>query len=147
MTFVILTGGIDLSVHLGTFQCLDSRNDGQRGVTFSRYFDWVTSGAILGALNGLLISKGKMAPFIATLATMTIYRGATLSVHQWKSITGLGDSFLFSFIGRGYLFRDSFSSRIDVSRVLSLFLLLHRTAFGRKPMPSVAMKRPLLLLG
>jgi ribose/xylose/arabinose/galactoside ABC-type transport system permease subunit len=35
-------------------------------------------GAVLGMINGLLITKGKMAPFIATLATMTVFRGLTL---------------------------------------------------------------------
>ena len=90
------------------------------------------SGAILGALNGLLISKGKMAPFIATLATMTIYRGATLVYTNGNPITGLGDSFLFSFIGRGYLFGIPFPVVLMFLVFFLLFLLLHRTAFGRK---------------
>ena len=80
MTFVILTGGIDLSV--GSTLALSSALTAgmmANGVSpLVAILIGLLSGAILGALNGLLISKGKMAPFIATLATMTIYRGATL---------------------------------------------------------------------
>ncbi len=73
-----------------------------------------------------------MAPFIATLATMTIYRGATLVYTNGNPITGLGDSFLFSFIGRGYLFGIPFPVVLMFLVFFLLFLLLHRTAFGRK---------------
>ena len=90
------------------------------------------SGAMLGAINGMLISKGKMAPFIATLATMTIYRGSTLVFTNGNPITGLGDSFFFSFIGRGYLFGVPFPVILMFLIFIILAVLLHRTAFGRK---------------
>jgi ribose/xylose/arabinose/galactoside ABC-type transport system permease subunit len=35
-------------------------------------------GVLMGMVNGLFITKGRMAPFIATLATMTMFRGLTL---------------------------------------------------------------------
>ncbi|MGA3882568.1 ABC transporter permease subunit, partial [Bacillus pumilus] len=44
-------------------------------------------GAILWMVNGLLITKGKMAPFIATLATMMIFRGLTLVYTDGNPIT------------------------------------------------------------
>lgn len=134
MTFVILTGGIDLSV--GSTLALSSALTAgmmANGVSpLVAILIGLLSGAILGALNGLLISKGKMAPFIATLATMTIYRGATLVYTNGNPITGLGDSFLFSFIGRGYLFGIPFPVVLMFLVFFLLFLLLHRTAFGRK---------------
>ena len=36
------------------------------------------AGLVMGIVNGIIIAKGKVAPFIATLATMTIFRGLTL---------------------------------------------------------------------
>lgn len=80
MTFVILTGGIDLSV--GSILALAS------AVTASMLASGMDpilailvgllAGAIMGAINGFIITKGKVAPFIATLATMTVFRGLTL---------------------------------------------------------------------
>ena len=106
MTFVILTGGIDLSV--GSTLALSGAL--VAGMITSgidpllAMIIGVMIGGILGAINGLLITKGKMAPFIATLATMTIFRGATLVYTDGNPITGIGDSFIFKFVGRGYLF-------------------------------------------
>ena len=60
-------------------------------------------GCILGMMNGLLISYGKLAPFIVTLATMTILEAQHLFI-QMESITkGLSDTFLFQFWGKGYI--------------------------------------------
>lgn len=80
MTFVILTGGIDLSV--GSTLALSSA---LIAILMVSGVDSMIAllvgcilGAILGAINGLLITLGKMAPFIATLATMTVFRGLTL---------------------------------------------------------------------
>ncbi|WP_170924758.1 ABC transporter permease subunit [Candidatus Enterococcus clewellii] len=134
MTFVILTGGIDLSV--GSTLALSSAltaglisNGMHVGLAV---LVGLVSGGFLGALNGLLISKGKMAPFIATLATMTIYRGTTLVYTNGNPITGIGDSFFFSFIGRGYLFGIPFPVILMFLVFILLFLLLHKTSFGRK---------------
>nr|WP_197076037.1 ribose ABC transporter permease [Enterococcus massiliensis] len=134
MTFVILTGGIDLSV--GSTLALSSALTAGfmangMNVILAVLLGLLT-GAILGAINGLLISKGNMAPFIATLATMTIYRGATLVYTKGNPITGLGDSFFFSFIGRGYVLGIPFPVILLFIMFLVLFILLHRTTFGRK---------------
>lgn len=134
MTFVILTGGIDLSV--GSTLALSSAftagmiSNGMNPVL--SVLTGLISGAMLGAINGMLISKGKMAPFIATLATMTIYRGSTLVFTNGNPITGLGDSFFFSFIGRGYLFGVPFPVILMFLIFIILAVLLHRTTFGRK---------------
>lgn len=134
MTFVILTGGIDLSV--GSTLALSSAfsasliaNQVNPAIAV---FVGLLSGFLLGAINGILISKGKMAPFIATLATMTIYRGSTLVFTNGNPITGLGNSFFFSFIGRGYLFGIPFPVVLMFLVFVLLYILLHKTAFGRK---------------
>ena len=136
MTFVILTGGIDLSV--GSILALSG------AVTASMIANGVSPaiallggmllGAVFGLLNGILIAYGKAAPFIATLATMTIFRGATYVFTNGNPITGakINDSFLFQFMGRGYLFGIPFPIIIMAVVYVILFVLLHKTAFGRK---------------
>ncbi|ETW67983.1 ribose ABC transporter permease [Lacticaseibacillus rhamnosus 2166] len=85
-------------------------------------------------MNGVLIAYGKAAPFIATLATMTIFRGATYVFTNGNPITGakMNNSFLFQFMGRGYLFGIPFPIIIMIVVYGVLFVLLHKTAFGRK---------------
>lgn len=134
MTFVIITGGIDLSV--GSTLALSSAImagmivngiDPLIAMTVSLF-----AGFVLGAVNGLLITKGKLVPFIATLATMTIYRGATLVLTDGKPITGLDETFIFQFMGRGYFFGIPFPIVITLVVFALLFVLLHKMSFGRK---------------
>ena len=134
MSFVILTGGIDLSV--GSTLALSSALVAgliATGVSpVVAIIAGLTTGAILGMVNGLLITKGNMAPFIATLATMTIYRGMTLVYTDGNPITGIGESYLFKFIGRGYVVGVPFPVIIMIISFILLFVLLHKTAFGKK---------------
>ncbi len=80
------------------------------------------------------MAYGKAAAFIATLATMTIYRGATYVFTDGNPITGakMNNSFLFQYVGRGYLFGIPFPIIIMLVAYVILFVLLHKTAFGRK---------------
>ncbi len=80
MTFVIVTGGIDLSVGstLALSGVLSAGLIANGLPPLVGIAAGVIVGSLLGFFNGLLITKGKMAPFIATLATMTIYRGLAL---------------------------------------------------------------------
>jgi ribose/xylose/arabinose/galactoside ABC-type transport system permease subunit len=80
MTFVIMTAGIDLSVGAIIFSCgTVSVLAGNAGFGF-----WgslgitVLAGAGIGALNGVLIAKGKLIPILVTLATMSFFRGMVL---------------------------------------------------------------------
>lgn len=82
MALVIITGQIDLSVGSSLVLCT--------GVTIMVFnmtnsiilmvLAAIVSGAICGAINGLLVGLGKMPPFVVTLGTMLIYRSLTLSV-------------------------------------------------------------------
>lgn len=137
MTFVILTGGIDLSV--GSILALSSAlTAGLLGsgmpVTLAILISLIL-GCILGMMNGLLISYGKLAPFIVTLATMTIFRGATLVYTNGNPITkGLSDTFLFQFLGQGYIVGIPFPviiMFIVFIVFIVLYVLLHKTAFGK----------------
>lgn len=131
MTFVILTGGIDLSV--GSIIALSSAL--AAGMMAAGTNPWLAilvgllSGAAMGTINGVIITRGKVAPFIATLATMTIFRGLTLVYTQGKPITGLPDS--FGLIGRGYLFQIPMPVIWMLAAFIVLYVILKFTSFGR----------------
>ncbi len=82
MAFVIITGQIDLSVGSSLVLCT--------GMTIMAFnvtnsiplmiLAALVSGALCGAVNGVLVGLGKMPPFVVTLGTMLIYRSLTLSV-------------------------------------------------------------------
>jgi len=134
MTFVILTGGIDLSV--GAILALASALTA--GIIVSG-LDPILAiiigcllGGIMGTVNGLLITKGKMAPFIATLATMTVFRGLTLVYTKGNPITGLGDNYLFQLFGRGYFLGIPVPAITMIIMFVLLYIILHKTPFGRK---------------
>ncbi|MCZ3621709.1 ribose ABC transporter permease [Lactobacillus mulieris] len=136
MTFVILTGGIDLSVG----SVLAFTGAVAATLILSGTPVWLACiaclvlGAILGGVNGFLISYGKVTAFIATLATMTIWRGATYVFTGGNPITGpnMNNSFFFQFIGNGYLFGIPFPVIITLLIFAAVYILLHKTAFGRK---------------
>ncbi|SES06170.1 ABC transporter permease subunit [Salisediminibacterium halotolerans] len=134
MTYVILTGGIDLSV--GSTLALSSAVGASlmaAGVDpiFAMLLA-LLAGAVLGALNGVFIAKGKVAPFIATLATMTIYRGLTLVLTDGRPVTGLGDSVAFEMYGRGYILGVPVPAITMILSFVILYLILKKTTFGRR---------------
>lgn len=134
MTFVILTGGIDLSV--GSTLALTSAIFAgllQNGVnTGLAILITVGLGLVLGLINGLLITKGKLAPFIVTLATMTIFRGLTLVYTDGRPIAGPKDNFAFKFLGKGQFFGIPFQVILFILAFLLLWIILNKTALGRK---------------
>ncbi|MFT8331160.1 ABC transporter permease [Bifidobacterium psychraerophilum] len=133
MTFVILTGGIDLSV--GAILALSSAlAAGMIGAGMPlplAVFLCLVIGAFLGAVNGFFIAYGKMAPFIVTLATQMAYRGLTLVFTNGNPLTNKMDGFFLAFIGQGYLFGIPFPVIIMIIAFALLFVLLHKTSFGK----------------
>jgi len=95
-TAVIILGGIDLSV--GGVLALSG---GLVGVAFVNHgvniwlaaIIGIIAGAIIGAMNGVLIIWGKLPPFIATLAMMSITRGLTLVILNGQPLSGYPQSF------------------------------------------------------
>lgn len=134
MTFVILTGGIDLSV--GSTLALTSAIFAgllQGGMpTILAILISLGLGLVLGLLNGILITKGKLAPFIVTLATMTIFRGLTLVYMDGRPIAGPKDDFAFQFLGKGQFFGIPFQVILFIITYLILWILLTKTSYGRK---------------
>lgn len=134
MTFVILTGGIDLSV--GSLLALSSALlasmiksgvNPELSIIFAALI-----GLGLGLLNGIIVAYGKVAPFIATLATMTIYRGATLVYTNGNPISGLSDEPFFIALGRGDLAGVPVPAIIMLIAFLILFFVLRKTPLGRQ---------------
>lgn len=103
MTFVILTGGIDLSV--GSIFAFASAITAGMLIGGTNVVLAVAAGlavgALSGAVNGFFITKGKVPAFICTLAMMTILRGATMVYTNGQPLSGLGDPFYF--VGEGFV--------------------------------------------
>ena len=134
MTFVILTGGIDLSVGavlaLSTVLSAGMITSGvpvPLAILIS-----LLIGAILGLISGFLVSKGRLQPFIATLITMTVYRGITMIYTNGKPISNLGNSQFLRFIGRGEFLYIPVPIWILIIVFLIFLFLLKKTVFGRK---------------
>jgi len=108
MTFVILTGGIDLSVG-STFAfsgAIGAYLIGTGQPVMVAVVGALSIGLLIGMANGFIIAHWNLQPFIVTLATMTIFRGATLVFTDGKPIgTGFdGSAAIFAKIGGGYTF-------------------------------------------
>lgn len=95
MTLVIITGGIDLSV--GSIMALSGMIMAQLMVAGTPVGAALLAGVLLGivcgAVNGILISKIKLQPFLVTLGTMSVYRGVTLIISDGLPVRGLPSSF------------------------------------------------------
>ena len=135
MTFVILTGGIDLSVGsilaISGAVCASLLASGQNIII--AVLAALIIGAMVGFLNGFIITKGKLQPFIATLATMTILRGLTLVYTDGKPITlGSGDlAIKFGQIGGGKIFGIPTPALIMILVFAICAFVLKNTQMGR----------------
>ncbi|MEU5802922.1 MULTISPECIES: ABC transporter permease [Streptomyces] len=132
MTLVIITGGIDLSV--GSVFALGgvlAAWASQYGFLAALLLPLVVCGGI-GLLNGLLIARGNMAPFIVTLATLLGARGLLLALTDEGATTYLvpKDS-AFGELGQGSVW--GFGYPIVIALVLfgAGGLVLQRTSFGQ----------------
>ena len=89
-------------------------------------------GAALGSVNGLVITYGKVAPFIATLATMTIFRGLTLVYTNGNPISSLSEDDRFLEFGQGYVAGLPVPAIMMLIMFFILWFILHKTPLGRK---------------
>lgn len=130
MTFVILTAGIDLSVGailaLSTVVTADLL---QMGVNVPlAVLAGLSLGTGLGLVNGAIITKARVPPFVATLGMMTVARGLALTYTQGRPITGLPDA--FRFVGTGSLGPLPMPIVIAGLAFLASYVLLTRTRVG-----------------
>lgn len=131
MTFVILSAGIDLSV--GSIAALSGVVMANRLLAGwplgAAILAGVLTGALCGGFSGLLITRGKLPPFIATLGMMSVARGAALLFTDGRPISGFDESLRWLSTGR--------ILGVPVPVLLTIFLyvlaivLLNQTRFGR----------------
>ena len=105
-TYVIITGDIDLSVGsvlalAGVVAALAVK-DLSLPIPLAMLLGILT-GSLCGLINGVVITKLKLPPFIATLGMMLIARGVALQITGARAVSGLGES--FGVLGNGSLFR------------------------------------------
>ena len=131
MTFVILTGGIDLSV--GSVFALGGVLAGygsDLGVLGALLLPLVVCG-VIGLLQGLLVAYAKMAPFIVTLAGLLAVRGLVLAITAGGSTTPLVKDPAFTAIGQGGVFGIHLTVVIAVVAVIVGSVVLTRTRAGQ----------------
>ena len=132
MTLLMVSGGFDMSV--GSTMAL-------AGATTAI---WLTLGfpvpiaillglavgALIGAINGLIIAEIGINPFITTLGMMSLARGMLMVVSDGKNISGLPDS--FTVIGQGSVFGIQYPIIISIVLVAAGDFLLRRSRFFRQ---------------
>jgi ribose transport system permease protein len=130
MLLVILTGGIDLSI--GALMAF-------AGVLFATFLTKMAlipalmltllAGTFLGGVNGFFVSRKNIAPFVVTLAMMTMARGWALLIAKGSPV--LIDNIFLSIFGQGYLF----GIPLPVFLMLIVFgitsFILNKTVLGR----------------
>ncbi|RWX81185.1 ABC transporter permease [Neorhizobium lilium] len=148
MTFVIIAGGIDLSV--GSIVGLCAMVAGylvlygiDLGIGWSIQFNTIeiclivlVVGALIGVLNGLLITKLNVAPFIATLGTLYVARGAALLFSDGRTFPNLNGnpeygSASFPWIGVGSLLGIPVAIWILAAVAVIAAYIATRTPLGR----------------
>jgi len=135
MTFVIISGGIDLSVGSATAFV------GVLAITVLNYLGggpWaiiaaiaaaIIAGSAAGALNGLVITKWRLAPFIVTLGSMSIFRSLTLFMTNASVLRST--SVMYQKVGMGYFLGLPNPVWIMLGLALVFHVVLYHTRYGR----------------
>lgn len=131
MTFVIISAGIDLSV--GSILALSGvvmAGALQAGVPVPlAILLCLAVGSLCGSANGLLIARGKLPPFIATLGMMSVARGAALIFSDGRPVSGFTPG--FRAIANGEFLAIPVPVWIMAAVYLLAHLVLNRTTLGR----------------
>jgi ribose/xylose/arabinose/galactoside ABC-type transport system permease subunit len=132
VTFVIITGGIDLSIgsivavvgvvaasfaHPDTYPVIVPIGAG------------LLTGILFGTLNGFVITRSNVPPFIVTLGTMTIGRGLALILSKGRPVSNLSDS--FNFLGGGKILGIPTLILILIIAFIICSIVLRKTVSGR----------------
>ncbi len=131
MTLVIISGGIDLSV--GSILAIA----GLFGTMSIKAGIWTplavlvgtAAGLVCGLLNGVMITRLKIAPFIVTLGTLGAFRGLALVISKGLPVHDIPES--FSYLGDGNLLGIPVSLWLLGLCAIAMHLLLENTRLGR----------------
>lgn len=139
MTFVIITAGIDLSVgslvaFTGAVVVLSMNAllrviDSEALVIVIGILIGVVVGGAAGGFNGFMVTRGKIAPFIATLGTMSIFRSLSLYIGDAGEIQSHNN--LYGDFGMGSFLFIPVPVWVLLSLAAVLHLVLNNTRFGR----------------
>jgi ribose transport system permease protein/L-arabinose transport system permease protein len=131
-TIVIISGGMDLSVgsivgavSISIALAMQSNNNLLVGIVTG-----LLVGGVLGLVNGLLITRGKMEPVIATLGTMAVFRGVAFIMTNGAPIGTM--SAAFNKIGSGAVLGIPLPVVIFLLTALAMHFFLTNTDIGRK---------------
>ena len=131
LTFVIITAGIDLSV--GSVLAFSGITLGfalHGGIPLlPALLIGLLSGSVFGFINGFLVTRGKLPPFIVTLGTMSIARGLALILNNGKPISDFDSS--FRFIADGRIIGIPVFILIVALVYILAYIILNKTPFGR----------------
>jgi rhamnose transport system permease protein len=132
MTFIIILGGIDLSV--GSMMALSTIVLGFSWKSFGlplplAVLTGIGAGALAGYLNGLAIVYLGVPPLIVTLATLAIYRGLAYGISESRSVHGFPEA--FSFWGSGDIGGIPFQLFLLVIILILSATVLALTPLGR----------------
>jgi ribose transport system permease protein len=133
MTMIIILGGIDLSVGsiMAVVGVVTTALIAQFGApVYIAVAAGVLVGLLIGAMNGYVVATTVIPPFIVTLATMNIARGAAYVITDGKPVRVMSDS--FNFIGSGYLGGVVPMPVVYLIIILLLcYLIMNKTKLGR----------------
>ncbi|AIF67474.1 ABC transporter permease [Terribacillus saccharophilus] len=131
MTIVMLSGGIDLSVGsvlvlVGVVTVLALNATGSIWIALITAF---IVGSFAGFLNGIMVAKGRIASFIATLGMMAAARSIALYIAEGGSISGEVSG--FTAIANNNLWIFDYPIIIFLIMTILVYILMHKTRFGR----------------
>ena len=132
MTFIIITGGIDLSVGSIVGLCAILLGYSWKSFGFPLPLAICFSllvGAAAGFLNGIVITRVKVPPLIMTIATLALYRGLAEGISQARSVRGYPEWFYF--VGQENLFGVPAQLWLLLIAIVVSAIVLDRTTFGR----------------
>ncbi|RKX73201.1 MAG: ribose ABC transporter permease [Spirochaetes bacterium] len=127
---VIITGGIDLSVGsiMGLSGVIAAFLSSHGFGTVLSLSGALLVGVIMGFLNGILVAKAKLAPFIVTLGMLSIGRGLVYVVTGGWPMQGLTKPILF--LGQGFFLGLPLPVWIMIVLLIIMQIILRYTAFG-----------------
>ena len=132
MTYIIITGGIDLSVGsiLGLSAIIVGYSWNNLGFPLEiAMIAGVVSGCVAGFFNGLFIVRLDVPPLIMTLATLAFYRGLAQGISEARSVTGYPEWFFT--LGQGEILGLPTQVWLLLISVIVTVIILRRTTLGR----------------